>query len=504
MVWSKDPEDETKEKPLEVSARVITDPDRELRLVQIYKALEQEIHKHFPDSMIRLDIVGDKVAVSGEAQNVKQATDILRIVRGNIPNDTQRLTINDLAMDVDEIEKWFLENRCGDIANAGGPNVINRIRVRSEDQVLLKVHVVEVNRTAARTIGLKLDAGMVGPNGVLLIEEKKTLEALVTLKELGYAKFLASPNLITLNGQTASFHVGGQIPVPVVLSGAQVPGEQPQTVARPAPDHAPNRLLPANSDTGVRYVPHGLYVKCTPTLVDCERIRLQLDVNISQIEPGLGINCRDGIIPGLSERNANTEIEMRLGQTVVLTSLGHGNLAAKSKRPTLGCDHPIFSRCTGSDEKPAGDCALVVLVTPDIIKPACQAEPGFRGAGCEMRTPDFMKPACRAVPVAAAPCRDAASGGKCRVEPRDAPLNLADVAALASSGVSDAIIINQMHTTGARFKLCAEDILFLKKNNVSDCVVIEMQKSAGIGRNRSACPCPCPSTTTRCPCRMRI
>ncbi len=54
------------------------------------------------------------------------------------------------------------------------------------------------------------------------------------------------------------------------------------------------------------------------------------------------------------------------------------------------------------------------------------------------------------------------------------------MAALASSGISDAIIINQMHTTGARFKLCAEDILFLKKNNVSDCVVIEMQNS----RNR--------------------
>ncbi len=56
-------------------------------------------------------------------------------------------------------------------------------------------------------------------------------------------------------------------------------------------------------------------------------------------------------------------------------------------------------------------------------------------------------------------------------------MGLADVAALASSGVSDEVILNQMRTTGATFALCTEDILFLKRNKVSDRVVIEMQNT---------------------------
>lgn len=60
-----------------------------------------------------------------------------------------------------------------------------------------------------------------------------------------------------------------------------------------------------------------------------------------------------------------------------------------------------------------------------------------------------------------------------------AAMNLADIVALSSSGVSDEIIINQIQTTQATFTLATEDILFLKKNKVSDKVVIEMQNSRG-------------------------
>jgi hypothetical protein len=56
-------------------------------------------------------------------------------------------------------------------------------------------------------------------------------------------------------------------------------------------------------------------------------------------------------------------------------------------------------------------------------------------------------------------------------------MNLADVAALAMSKVSDDIILNQMRTTGAVFRIGAEEIIWLKKNGVSDRIVMEMQNS---------------------------
>jgi hypothetical protein len=71
--------------------------------------------------------------------------------------------------------------------------------------------------------------------------------------------------------------------------------------------------------------------------------------------------------------------------------------------------------------------------------------------------------------------RDEILAPKTAAEP--AVFGLADVAALASSGVSDDVILNQMRTTGTTFALRTEDIIFLKRNKVSDRVVIEMQNS---------------------------
>jgi hypothetical protein len=69
----------------------------------------------------------------------------------------------------------------------------------------------------------------------------------------------------------------------------------------------------------------------------------------------------------------------------------------------------------------------------------------------------------------AAPC--------CTSAAKSAMMGLADVVALAGSGVNDEVILNQMRTTGASFALGTEDLIFLKKNKVSDAVVMEMQNS---------------------------
>ena len=84
-------------------------------------------------------------------------------------------------------------------------------------------------------------------------------------------------------------------------------------------------------------------------------------------------------------------------------------------------------------------------------------------------------------PMPSSPC--------CMSKSPSAAMNLADVVALASSGVSDEIILNQMMTTAARFTLGTEDILFLKRNKVSDRVVMELQNSRLRGENM---PTPLP------------
>jgi protein involved in polysaccharide export with SLBB domain len=309
------------------------------------------------------------------------------------------------------------------------PSVINLIRVPSEQQVMLSVTVVEVNRTAAGAIGLKFDKeggvneGLLLDNGkkavVFLDNGKKTLARLNVLKELNYARMLAEPKLVCLNTQTASFQSVGTFPVPVVGEDARLPK--------------------------VQYIQYGTVLKFTPTVADGNRIRLELQANVSTPCNGLGLNFGGAVIPGLTSRNFEATCEIREGQTVAVSGL--------------------------RDEE-AGRI-LVILVTPELVQPMPigqpVAAPVCSGTKvCDL--PDMLDPPQQDEPIA--PQRDAASGAK-----DDAPMNLADVAALSSSGVSDEITLNQIHTTGACFKLCTEEILFLKRNKVSDRVVIEMQNS---------------------------
>ena len=67
-------------------------------------------------------------------------------------------------------------------------------------------------------------------------------------------------------------------------------------------------------------------------------------------------------------------------------------------------------------------------------------------------------------------------------------MNLADIAALTVSGVSDEIILNQIRTVGATFTLGTEQIIWLKTQKVSDAVIVAMQNT----RTVPACPTPLP------------
>jgi hypothetical protein len=57
-------------------------------------------------------------------------------------------------------------------------------------------------------------------------------------------------------------------------------------------------------------------------------------------------------------------------------------------------------------------------------------------------------------------------------------LGLTDVAGMAQQGMSDQIIINQIRTTGSTYALSPNDLAYLKQNNVSDPVIMEMQRAS--------------------------
>jgi pilus assembly protein CpaC len=343
--------------------------------------LEEEINRAFPDSHVHLFLVGDQLAVSGQAKDVHEATQILRIVRANAPGTTEAPAQLVREQTVEAVPTGYsfggalqtLET----LRTVAGPNVINLLRVPGEQQVMLRVTVAEVNRAAARSIGLNFsltnDQGItyfqnltgniagttsgggggtqVAPSNNLpaLLDNGQIALAINALRTLNFARSLAEPTLTTLNGQSADFHAGGAFPVPIVtgfFGTGQTQGLQ-----------------------GVQYIPFGVSLQFIPYVTDRDRIRLQIQAEVSTRDLQT-VNVSGSQVPtNLNSRDFQTTVEMREGQTLAVAGLLQTNYGANSSRVPFFGDLPFVGRLFAFDQTSTGEQELVVLITPELVRP---------------------------------------------------------------------------------------------------------------------------------------
>jgi pilus assembly protein CpaC len=417
-LWFVDPVDPAKVETITYHVRVDPDPALKDQLERVYKALENEINCAFPNSHVCLALVGDKLVVSGQAHDIAEASKILQIVRDSsnrrnnrdplpeaarIPTDTIRASNPADPLNPD----GFASPGTEDFILQGSQNIINMLRVPGEQQVMLKVTVAEVNRSAARSIGLNwslvnnqnsliaasnvgtistggqtgtfgslggtglffLQNGGIGnipgiPYGIggfnnipAFIDNGQIGLAISALRNLNYAKSLAEPNLVTMNGQTANFQAGGEFPVPII-SGYTAAGLQ-----------------------GVSFVPYGVQVSFTPFITDKDRIRLNVSADVSTRDLSVGnTNIGGTSVPNLTTRNFQTTVELREGQTLAVAGLIQTNLGANAYRiPGLG-DLPVIGRLAAFDQVQSGEQELMILITPMLVHPMeCDQLPPLPG-----------------------------------------------------------------------------------------------------------------------------
>ena len=62
------------------------------------------------------------------------------------------------------------------------------------------------------------------------------------------------------------------------------------------------------------------------------------------------------------------------------------------------------------------------------------------------------------------------------------PLGMQEIVDMSRAGTSPSLIINQIRTTGTRYNLSGESIIWLQQNNVNEQVIQEMQNSGRYAR----------------------
>lgn len=400
--------------------RVVPDPERRQRLEAIYDALEAEINRNFPDSVVRLSLVGERLLLRGQAKDIEDATQILRIVGDNAPGGPEAIPLTpsgELAGDIALVSALnpagaglagsLLTPDSVDTARDAERTVINMLRVPAEQQVHLKVIVAEVNRSALRSIGANISIGTAGDpaqffsvlpvsplGGNFLVDTGDFDLAISALRTLGLARSLAEPNLVTLNGRPATFNSGGSFPVPSV-------------------DVAGDLLLTDTTNVGFEFVPFGVSLTFVPTITDKDRVRLQLFATVNDLDDSIGFDTGNaegggGTVAGLAGSTFTTTLELREGETMAVAGLIQNSLTGDSTRIPFFGDLPFIGRLFKVDEVAADETELIVLVTPQLVRPvppgSCLPLPGgdiyepddkeffLRGDIEGRRTEDFRSP----------------------------------------------------------------------------------------------------------------
>jgi pilus assembly protein CpaC len=159
-------------------------------------------------------------------------------------------------------------------------------------------------------------------------------------------QILAEPNLLALDGKKASFLAGGEFPFPVLQGGTTI------------------------GAVTIQWRPFGVKLDFTGHISPDNIIRLQVTPEVSTLDYTNALTISGFTIPAISTRRAETEIELRDGQSFGIAGLlDHRVQALMSKMPGIG-DLPILGQLFRSKSSTLSRTELVVLVIPHIVDPA--------------------------------------------------------------------------------------------------------------------------------------
>ena len=386
-IWVADDKALNGERVLSYLVRVAEDPEYKQKLESVYAALEEEINKNFPDSMVKLALIGDQLIVRGQAKDVVEASQIIRICEEHAPpsrDDQDENRVSSISRSVfspfgtttrtdDFGETGISIDNLAEAGIEGDSNVINMLKIPGEQQVMLRIIVAEVNRSAIRQIGtnLAINSGSVQflsafpafdlisnvvtaqeGGGAFAISRGDFGITLSALRQMNLARTLAEPTLVALNGRSASFQAGGQFAVPSATSTF------------------------GSTAQGVQFIPLGVQLNFTPYILDRDKVRLVVNSTVRSIDENLSTQVGGGggagggtNVRGLQNRTFSTTVELREGETLGVAGLIQSTLRTNGSRVPMFGDIPYVGRAFGRDTTSSDEQELLILISPEFQHP---------------------------------------------------------------------------------------------------------------------------------------
>jgi pilus assembly protein CpaC len=341
-----------------VTSFVITDETGTSFNVEIFvkgdaRTLQTIIDRKFPNSSIEAFKVQEAVALRGWVTHPEHITQIVEIA-----------------------EQFY-------------PKVLNQMRVGGVQQVLLKVRVMEAQRSLLRELGMNFTylnrhgylnsapGSIVSLNNVNLavppvvqqapaslsnatasfgiVDNEQLFHGFVkALREEALLKILAEPEVVATNGRPATLLSGGEFPI----------------------------LVPQSLGTNtIMWREFGVRMEATPIVLGGGALRLELQPEVSDRDFSVAVTTGGIRVPGLTVRRVNTQVEMKFGQTLMLAGLiSNRQAATTSKVPFFG-ELPYVGAMFRRNSYQDTETEVVITVTPELVAPLDDSQVPAGGPG---------------------------------------------------------------------------------------------------------------------------
>jgi pilus assembly protein CpaC len=310
--------------------------------------LEDMVGELYPNEEINIKTLTDQVVVTGSVSTPAVANSVMNLI-GQYAAEIQNIS----NRPIDQI-------------------VVNMLKVQGEEQVMLKVKIVEASRSALKDLGIETnltDSGIGAVGAAITTAASLGLSAPAqlgvlalnynsgsfgpmnflarALEEEGILSTLAEPNLTSISGEQAGFLAGGEIPIPTQMD--------------------------RNGNLVYEFRPFGVSLNFRPTVMSQHRISMEMTTEISSVSYDQNLQLQNGLnVPSFNVRRASTTVELPSGGTLMIAGLLKSDAISQLTQIPGVKDVPIVGDLMKSDTFQRNESEVVVIITPYLVTPFAQ------------------------------------------------------------------------------------------------------------------------------------
>lgn len=319
--------------------------ERKVSVVRDVSLVNRQLKLHYPDLNVKVEAIDEQVLVQGEIINQTQHLEVIKLI-GELLK-LEKVEDKKSSKDDGKSKPTEMKLVVADFnTKVEYKGLVDKLKIASADQINVKLSIAEVSRQLNEELGFKWAADTGNAGQFLLTNFKaENLSTLISaLNDNTLGQMLAEPNLSVISGESASFLVGGELPV--VSSSA--------------------------NGQSVSYKEYGIKLGFAAKTLESGRIRLKLKPEVSTLDQSY--KDSGSFYPSLRTRKADTTLELKDGESFVIGGLmSSEDVEGISKIPGAG-DIPIIGALFRSAATKREKRELVIVATVNRVKPQHASE----------------------------------------------------------------------------------------------------------------------------------